>query len=94
MRRKKEVIEELLKALSMWESFYKPPEEIMSQFTNWLNSAGSLLHGVALRDEYDIFSDSLNNLSFSDDDSFIFHVRGSFQADESRLQHAVINYAA
>jgi hypothetical protein len=67
MRRKREIIEELLKSLSIMEEFYEPPEVILKQFTNWLNSVSAILYGANMRDEINIWNEALQGIRFSDD---------------------------
>lgn len=71
MRRKREVIEELLKGLSMLEKFDNHPYAIASQFADWLPRASSILNGVDMRDESDMWDEATKGIRFSDDYSLV-----------------------
>lgn len=65
MRYKTEVIEELLKSLSLLEEFYEPPEVICNQFTNWLNTVCALLDGEDMGEECNIWNKAIKGVRFS-----------------------------
>ncbi len=69
MRRKREVIEALLSSLSIMEEFYEPPEVIYQQFVNWLNSVYTILDGVDMQDEFNIWNEAMKGFRFSDNQS-------------------------
>jgi hypothetical protein len=71
MRRKREVIEELLKGLSMLEKFDDHPYAIASQFADWLPRASLILDGVDMRDESDMWDEATKGIRFSDDYSLV-----------------------
>jgi hypothetical protein len=71
MRRKREIVENLLESLSIMASFSDPPDVVAGQFANWFNSASEILEGAGMSDELSLWQQALKEIRFSDDQSLL-----------------------
>jgi hypothetical protein len=72
MNNKQVMLEKLLEAISSFDDFHEPPEQVVGQFALWLGQVSSALEGAGMDLELRTWNESLENVRFSAEDSSLY----------------------
>ncbi len=72
MNNKQVMIEKLLEAISSFDDFHEPPEQVAGEFGSWLSQVSSALEGAGMDLELRTWNQSLENVRFSAEDSSLY----------------------